>query len=564
MKPFRIGVFVAAGVFGGSSTLTAQELTLTERFALDNFVPGTPGGTVLGVPTLGSPEHLGAEVSVALNYMRRPFVATVEADDERTVIGLIDGRWTSDLGFSIGLFDRLVLEAGLPLVLSQSGPGLASDPRAETTAVDSFAIGDLSLAAKLRAFETGPLRAGIGARVWLPTGPADGFISDGTVRGMPFAVADVQAGPVLAALNVGYAIRGERQAHNFRSDDSINWGLGVHWRFVPAFALEGSLRGSHSPFAGPVVDERGFDQLPYPIEALGGAAVTVAGFRLGAAAGPGLNGAVGTPRWRAVFSLSYAVDPEPVLHRGSESSEFGDGSGAAADANAAAAAARAQSDEDGDGVIGLADMCPDVAGTAEKRGCAATDADGDGIDVSLDACPAEAEDADGFEDGDGCPDPDNDGDGFADATDSCPLEAETVNGKLDDDGCPDEVDVDIEVRGDRIDVRESVYFDSDRATIKQRSLAILRRVAAVLVAHPELLKLSIEGHTDDRGSARHNLELSARRAEAVRTFLVSEGVEAGRLAATGFGESHPVADNTTEDGRATNRRVEFLITSRED
>ena len=245
------------------------------------------------------------------------------------------------------------------------------------------------------------------------------------------------------------------------------------------------------------------------------------------------------------------LDPTPTIDQASASD------GAFDDASLRA-------DTDGDGFDGSEDMCPDEVGAPGKNGCPNRDTDGDGIDDMVDACPEKPEDIDQFEDEDGCPDPDNDGDGFPDVEDACPLEPEVVNGKLDDDGCPDSVDEQIEVQARRIEVRESVYFDTDRATIKQRSLALLDRIAVVLNAHPEITKLSVEGHTDDRGSARHNLDLSARRAEAVRQYFISQGVDAKRLVATGFGESHPVGDNKTEEGRAQNRRVEFLIAERED
>ena len=105
---------------------------------------------------------------------------------------------------------------------------------------------------------------------------------------------------------------------------------------------------------------------------------------------------------------------------------------------------------------------------------------------------------------------------------------------------------------------EPVYFDSRQATIQARSYALLDEVAAVLTSHPAL-RVRIEGHTDDRGGGAANRDLSERRAAAVRAYLVDRGIAADRLAAQGFGEAQPIADNHTAAGRASNRRVVFAI-----
>ena len=106
-----------------------------------------------------------------------------------------------------------------------------------------------------------------------------------------------------------------------------------------------------------------------------------------------------------------------------------------------------------------------------------------------------------------------------------------------------------------------IYFDTDKATLKEASTAVLEQVHALLDARPQL-RLVVAGHTDAEGGDTHNLGLSDRRAAAVVAWLVSQGIEAGRLQAEGHGESQPVANNGTAVGRALNRRVEIRDAAR--
>jgi outer membrane protein OmpA-like peptidoglycan-associated protein len=102
-----------------------------------------------------------------------------------------------------------------------------------------------------------------------------------------------------------------------------------------------------------------------------------------------------------------------------------------------------------------------------------------------------------------------------------------------------------------------ILFDLDSATIRSESKPVLDDVLGVLKEEPGW-KVTIEGHTDSTGSDSHNQELSQKRAESVKAYLVAGGIDAGRLQPKGFGESKPVADNATELGRAQNRRVELV------
>ena len=221
----------------------------------------------------------------------------------------------------------------------------------------------------------------------------------------------------------------------------------------------------------------------------------------------------------------------------------------------------AAADRDGDGVVDPDDKCPDVAedrdGFQDADGCPDPDNDLDGIADAADKCPLQPEDKDGFEDLDGCPDPDNDQDRIADAVDRCPNEPEDYDGDADTDGCPD-VFTRIVVTADRIELKQNIFFETNKATIQAVSFELLDEVAAAL-EQTSALVVRIEGHTDSRGSAPYNRRLSEDRAQSVRRYLIAHGIGADRLQAVGYGEERPIEDNQTRDGREANRRVEFHI-----
>lgn len=106
-------------------------------------------------------------------------------------------------------------------------------------------------------------------------------------------------------------------------------------------------------------------------------------------------------------------------------------------------------------------------------------------------------------------------------------------------------------------VLEGVNFDFDKATLRQEDIAIIDKDVTGLDKWGNV-NIEVAGHTDNRGSDKYNMKLSQRRAEAVRTYLISKGIAADRLTAKGYGESQPVADNATDEGRFKNRRVELI------
>ncbi len=204
-------------------------------------------------------------------------------------------------------------------------------------------------------------------------------------------------------------------------------------------------------------------------------------------------------------------------------------------------------DTDGDGVKDGDDKCPTVAGLAALAGC--PDADGDGVADGDDNCPNEA----GPAANNGCPWPDTDGDGVLDKDDQCPNEA----GEVANNGCP-QIAPPAEKMKELNEYARTILFDTGKSTIKEESDQVLQAMVAILKEYPKA-DFSLDGHTDSVGSEKSNQLLSERRANSVRDYLIANGINADRLTAQGFGESRPIADNKTREGRKNNRRVEVTL-----
>jgi len=106
-------------------------------------------------------------------------------------------------------------------------------------------------------------------------------------------------------------------------------------------------------------------------------------------------------------------------------------------------------------------------------------------------------------------------------------------------------------------ITHGINFDVDKAAIRPESMGTLNMIVQIMKDNPDL-KFDVEGHTDNTGSAPHNQMLSQQRSEAVKAQLISMGIDAGRLSAKGFGDTKPISDNKSPEGRANNRRVEFV------
>ncbi len=168
------------------------------------------------------------------------------------------------------------------------------------------------------------------------------------------------------------------------------------------------------------------------------------------------------------------------------------------------------------------------------------DQDGDGVRDGADRCPFTPEGI--AVDSQGC-ELDSDGDGVPDYLDQCP---DTPPGTVvNASGCPR-----------LMETLQNVHFEFDSARLTAEAKSILDRLVPVIESGTA--NISVEGHTDSTGPDDYNHDLSRRRAQSVVDYLVSNGVSAGRITATGKGESHPVATNDTREGRRQNRRVEII------
>jgi outer membrane protein OmpA-like peptidoglycan-associated protein len=319
---------------------------------------------------------------------------------------------------------------------------------------------------------------------------------------VPGLAATRHLGEVRLDANLGYALRGEGQWAQLVVHDGLVYGLGASGDLPRPRALAG-LRGIAELTGGwPRGAGGGTERYRAPLSVRGGLRAAL-GRALGGVlsvelgAGAGL-GEAGYGREAWRVFAGLRLAPPPR-------------------------APGAEPDPDGDGLTGPGDRCPREAGPAELDGC-----------------------------------PDRDGDAIPDPQDRCPDRP----GPAKQEGCPPpEQEPDVVVETDRISLKDAINFDTGRATIKQGSFPILDKVAALLVARPELGRVRIEGHTDNVGGAAYNRDLSRRRAQAVVDHLAARGVARARLVAEGFGFDRPVADNATALGRAKNRRVEFTILS---
>lgn len=231
-------------------------------------------------------------------------------------------------------------------------------------------------------------------------------------------------------------------------------------------------------------------------------------------------------------------------------------------------------DTDGDGIKDDEDACPDVAGPLVNQGC--PDTDNDGIFDFLDGCPEKY----GPKENKGCPWPDTDNDGLLDKDDDCPYIAGPIknngcpyqdtdnDGVLDkDDDCPNTAGpssnkgcpvIEKEIEEILKTAFNDLEFENGKDIIKITSFASLDELAEVL-KKKTTWGLQLAGHTDNVGDDQKNLILSKKRAEAVKNYMITKGIDALRLNTLYFGETLPVAPNDTPEGRQKNRRVEMKI-----
>ncbi len=203
-------------------------------------------------------------------------------------------------------------------------------------------------------------------------------------------------------------------------------------------------------------------------------------------------------------------------------------------------------DTDGDGIADKDDACPKVKGTKALKGC--PDTDGDGVTDAKDKCPKTPKGT--KVDKDGCAiDVDTDRDGIVDRLDKCPR----TPGVASNNGCPEE-----KVQKTPVYFNRVVHFDFGKTYIRKVDISILNEVVAQMKEYPSV-NAKVEGNTDWIGDDSLNYRISEKRAEVVKQYLVSKGIDANRISTMSYGETRPVATNETSEGRAENRRVEIKI-----
>ena len=205
-------------------------------------------------------------------------------------------------------------------------------------------------------------------------------------------------------------------------------------------------------------------------------------------------------------------------------------------------------DADADGIADKDDMCPNAKGTKANKGC--PDTDGDGVVDKNDKCPTAA----GPVANGGCAWPDTDGDSILDKDDKCP----NVAGVASEGGCPEIISNEAQMGMNSF--AQAILFKLESASFESGVTDMIDGMLAIMNEYPQA-EFAIKGFTDNSGSVSGNLKLSSSRANAVKDYLIANGIAAARLTAAGFGQDSPIASNKTRAGRVQNRRVEVKVTN---
>ncbi len=603
-------VAICAALLGGVGVTSQAQAQTTSGWALNRYEPSPMGDAfflaehpwysstrVFAIGLYGDYAHNPLQLDIFNNAGGTP----TEVHDD------ITGMFVLHVGAQVSFLDRVGIHLSLPVSLMQSGESTATGGVPVVAPASGPAIGDLRAGLRIRLFghaDRDPFSLHIGANFFAPIGDRASNMSDDAIRIEPRLTLAGRGGPVRWSLTGSFIVRSENEVANlvFGNELRLTAGLG----FV--FANDRFMIGPEGYIVTPIRDlssSQGggsalFAKNQWGGEVYLGASYLIADMiRVGVAAGPGIGTGPGIPDVRALFNLSYApvsrapaapvdtdgdgvVDPEdqcPTTPQGANpdparrgcpaTDTDGDGvfdhedqcvnepMGATPDPARRGCPLR---DRDGDGVLDPEDQCVDQPQGANpdptRRGCPAGDRDNDGVFDHEDQCPDVPRMPFPDPQRNGCPLPDADHDQVPEPPDACPGVPGVPSPDPARNGCPS---TDVRMEGGQILILEQVFFDTDRDTIKRRSNRILQAVVDVLRAAPHIRRVSVDGHTDNRASDEHNLDLSQRRANSVMRWLVEHGIEASRLEAHGYGASRPIDTNATSAGRARNRRVEFVI-----
>ncbi len=587
-----VGVLVCGGEALGQESVGG--------LALNQLDPSAAGDDFIAVSGAQTAGHLVPRAYLMFDYALEPLQVAGGS--------LVSDQAFARLNGSLSLFNHLLLDVDVPVAVLQSGDNptvgiltLASP--------DGPEMGDIRL--EIRGNLVGdyrdPLQLALGGRFYFPTGGEGTFTGDGTPRVEPIGSVGGRLGGETAFLygaHFGWMLRGPEVPH------SLSFGAGAGVSFLDdvlqfnAELFGSSFLGEAEPLDTDVVTIAAPTRTS--LEFLGSAKLKVIdGLVFGAGAGPGITDGLGTPTVRALGFIGWT--PMPARDRSHEDDDA-DGIANGVDSCVETAGVASDdpakngcppSDRDGDKVADALDACPSLPGRSSadptRNGCP-SDYDRDGIADADDACPNQKgvasiepsrngcpgeqdSDLDGIADKDdacpkqkgsrnedlsknGCPTLDGDKDGIADLEDACPNEKGLPNADKAHHGCPK----DVRVQQGEIVILRQVRFKVGEASLTETvdpvSDELLTEVRNVILEHPEIERIEVQGHADDTGTSALNEALAQQRAEVVRKWLVSKGIDEKRLTAKGYGARVPIDTNTTEEGRQKNRRVQFVIVQR--
>jgi outer membrane protein OmpA-like peptidoglycan-associated protein len=536
------------------------------------LAPNPDDGFATMRPVMG--EKTRFFTSLTLDYMRRPLhigAITAKPDVQRAYTGVITNQANAYGTLGAEVLNRFSLSFTMPVtfVNTSQNPSdrLSSMPPVE---VKNFAPGDLRLDARLRIYSSDGkgFSTGIAGTFFAATGNALSFAGDDASHVLLQWLFEERVGSLILNQFAGVHFRNKHiigepgDAADLRFQNELVFGFGA---FYP-------LRNGKVRVGGEIYGQTGLgsvkgdnDAVSYsttfkgkntPIEWLGEVRVALdekQQWWFNGGAGTLVSPGYSAPDFRVIAQIGYwwdikDTDPPSPGKKFVKDDER---------------APEHEPDRDGDGFPDSIDPCPDEAEDHKpplpNDGCPAPkDRDGDGIPDNLDKCPDVPEDKDGIDDHDGCPEDDVDGDGIPDVKDACPREPGQPSPDPKQNGCPQFIK---RIEGsNEIQILKKIEFDTGKSTIKSVSFPILDEVVRLLKANPGIKKLSIEGHTDDRGAKDMNMKLSDDRAASVKKYVTEHGIDAGRLESHGFGPEKPIETNKTDVGRQKNRRVEFHIT----
>jgi outer membrane protein OmpA-like peptidoglycan-associated protein len=555
-------LFLAVAVC--AAALPFRSIALAQAgFSLDRFQPAEHGSDWFAGESLDLRGELRPSLGLTLDWAHKPLVLYDAQGDE--IAAIVSDQLYAHVGGALVLWDRVRLGLNVPIALVTASDS-ATVGGVSFGADSGASLGDLRLAADVRLLgeygDAATLAAGV--QLHLPTGDSDKFTGDGSVRFTP---------RLMLAGDVALFAYSARLAFNYRANDDGIAGIptGNELQFVATAGLrvlDRKLLIGPELWGSTVLQGGGaFEKETTPFEVVFGGHYRHHDFIFALGVGPGLTRGLGAPSARVLASVEWFPEVEDAGTPEPEPSDRDqDGVLDAADACPDTPGVKHDDpkkngcpidrDRDRDGIIDREDACPDDAGEANedptKHGCP-PDRDGDGVFDDADACP----DTPGVPSDDpklnGCPG-DRDGDGIADPQDACPEQPGEANEDPSKNGCPK-----ARIEKGQIKILEMIQFKTNSAEILIESADILEAVRAIMSEHPEIGRISIEGHTDNVGSPAYNKKLSERRAASVVKWLTDHRIEKRRLESHGLGLERPIDSNFTSDGRDRNRRVEFHI-----